>query len=47
MHHDRAQRRKHIAAREKELDRIAGLLNRYDYTVANRVSRVSRLSRLS
>jgi transposase len=46
MHHDRAQRRKHIAAVQKELDRMAGLLNRYDYTVANRDQVWKRIQRV-
>jgi transposase len=46
MHHDRAQRQKHIAAVQKELDRIAGLLNRYDYTVANRDQVWKRIQRV-
>jgi len=46
MHHDRSQRRKRIAAVQQELDRIVGLLNRYDYTVANRDQVWKRIQRL-
>jgi transposase len=46
MRHDRAQRRKHMAAAQQELDRIAGLLNRYDYTAANRDQVWKRIQRV-
>jgi len=46
MHHDQAQRQKHVAAVQQKLERIAGLLNRYDYTVANRDQVWQRIQRV-
>jgi len=47
MHHDRAQWRQHIAKVQAELERIRGLLSRYDYTVENKATVEKRLRRVS
>lgn len=46
MHRQRQTRRRHIAKVRAELERIGGLLNRYDYTVENQATVRKRIRRV-